>query len=122
MDDEDVVSHLQELGLTAYQSRAYVAAVRLGTARPNELAEAAEIPQARIYDVIDDLADLSLVEIRERTGSVTDWTIEPTGDAVAPGRATLTLTAADGEFSVGGPKETEVDLVARGLELDHAAE
>jgi sugar-specific transcriptional regulator TrmB len=346
MDDEDVVSHLQELGLTAYQSRAYVAAVRLGTARPNELAEAAEIPQARIYDVIDDLADLSFVEIRERsggksvsapppesvlgpfrdrhvaeytrivdtitgrldavyeddtstdgfvtlvsmresairharqaieeadfwlalslrapayeklrdaivaaldrgvsirlllpaddadactfppdlrvasregaetiavadrthgvfgsalhdafrtdyvvsgeaalstlfqdyfewlwwdaesveddtslpyryldpwravldlgpaledgacsvtvsgidaatgrsverTGSVTDWTIEPTGDAVAPGRATLTLTSADGEFSVGGPKETEVDLVARGLELDHAAE
>lgn len=68
MDDEDVVSHLQELGLTAYQSRAYVAAVRLGTARPNELAEAAEIPQARIYDVIDDLADLSFVEVLEKSG------------------------------------------------------
>jgi len=67
MDDEDVVSHLQELGLTAYQSRAYVAAVRLGTARPNELA------------------------------------------------------SADGEFGVGGPKETGVDLVARGLELDRGA-
>ena len=71
MDDDDVVGLLQELGLTAYQSRAYVAAVRLGTARPNELAEAAEIPQARIYDVIDDLADLSFVEVHEKSGGKT---------------------------------------------------
>jgi sugar-specific transcriptional regulator TrmB len=71
MDDEDVVGLLQELGLTAYQSRAYVAAVRLGTGRPNELAESAEIPQARIYDVIDDLADMSFVEVHEKSGGKT---------------------------------------------------
>jgi sugar-specific transcriptional regulator TrmB len=71
MDDEDAVGLLQELGLTAYQSRAYVAAVRLGTARPNELAESADIPQARIYDVIDDLADLSFVEVHEKSGGKT---------------------------------------------------
>lgn len=71
MDEEDVVGLLQELGLTAYQSRAYVAAVRLGTARPNELAESAEIPQARIYDVIDDLSDLSFVEVHEKSGGKT---------------------------------------------------
>lgn len=71
MDEDDVVGLLQELGLTAYQSRAYVSAVRLGTARPNELAEAADIPQARIYDVIDDLAELSFVEIHEKSGGKT---------------------------------------------------
>jgi len=71
MDEDDVVGLLQELGLTAYQSRAYVSAVRLGTARPNELAEAAEIPQARIYDVIDDLADMSFVEVHEKSGGKT---------------------------------------------------
>lgn len=67
MTDDGVVETLQDLGLTEYQSRAYVAAVRLGTARPNDLAEESGVPQARIYDVIDDLAARGLVEVHQRS-------------------------------------------------------
>ena len=66
--DEDVVEHLQELGLTEYQSRGYLAAVKLGSARPSELAEESGVPRARIYDVIDDLGRLGFVDVRERSG------------------------------------------------------
>ena len=68
MDDPDVVERLQELGLTEYQSRGYLAAVRLGSARPSELAEESGVPRARIYDVIDDLGRLGFVDVRERSG------------------------------------------------------
>ena len=68
MDETDVVERLQELGLTEYQSRGYLAAVRLGNARPSELAEESGVPRARIYDVIDDLGRLGFVDVRERSG------------------------------------------------------
>ena len=67
MEREDLLERLQAMGLTEYQSRAYLAAVHLGTSRPNDLAEASEVPQARIYDVIDDLGDRGLVEVREQS-------------------------------------------------------
>lgn len=68
MDDADVLDYLQELGLTEYQSRGYLAAVRLGSARPGDLAEESGVPRARIYDVIDDLGRLGFVDVRERSG------------------------------------------------------
>ena len=66
--DEDVIEHLQDLGLTEYQSRGYLAAVRLGSARLSDLAEESGVPRARIYDVIDDLGRLGFVDVRERSG------------------------------------------------------
>ena len=67
MEREELLERLGELGLTEYQSRAYLAAVHLGTGRPNDLAEASGVPQARIYDVIDDLSDRGLVEVHEQS-------------------------------------------------------
>lgn len=68
MDEEELMGRLRALGFTEYQSRGYLAAVQLGTARPGELAEEADIPQARIYDVIDDLEETGLVEVQEQSG------------------------------------------------------
>lgn len=62
---EDVVTTLQEIGLTEYQSRAYTAAVRLGRTRFTTLSDEAKIPQQRIYDVVEDLKQLGLVEVYE---------------------------------------------------------
>lgn len=66
MSDPALTNQLQELGLTTYQSKAYVAAVQAGQARPNDLVDMSGVPQGRIYDVIDDLADMGLLEIRSR--------------------------------------------------------
>jgi sugar-specific transcriptional regulator TrmB len=67
MDESQLVDDLEGFEFTEYQSRAYVAAVTLGTASPNELATASEVPQGRIYDVIDDLEEQGLLEVRERS-------------------------------------------------------
>lgn len=69
MNEVELVERLQEIGLTEYQSRAYVAAVSLGTATPSQLADESGVPQARIYDVIEDLSDQGFVEeqIRDST-------------------------------------------------------
>lgn len=67
MSDNEIVDHLQELGLTEYQSRAYLAAVKLGRATPTDLADESGVPQARIYDVIDDLTDHGLIEVHSKS-------------------------------------------------------
>lgn len=67
MRDTQTVEHLQDLGLTEYQSRAYLAAVKLGRATPTDLAEESDVPQARIYDVINDLKDHGLVEVQTQS-------------------------------------------------------
>lgn len=68
MDENELLDELQEVGLTKYESSAYVAAVSLGSATPNELSDASDVPQGRIYDVIEDLRDRGLVEVQERSG------------------------------------------------------
>lgn len=71
MDDDRIIEYLGDLGLTEYQSRAYVATVSLDNARPSKIVEESGVPQARIYDVIDDLSDMGLVEVHERSGGKT---------------------------------------------------
>lgn len=69
MSEIELVDRLQNIGLTEYQSRAYVAAVSLGTATPGELADESGVPQARIYDVIEDLSEKGFVEEQVRDGT-----------------------------------------------------
>ena len=64
MTDQELLGSLQDLGLTKYQSKAYIAAVRAGRTRPSELVDESGVPQGRIYDVIDNLAELGLLEVR----------------------------------------------------------
>ncbi|MFB6151187.1 MAG: TrmB family transcriptional regulator [Haloarculaceae archaeon] len=65
MDEAELTDELQEVGFTKYESSAYVAAVSLGSASPKELADSSEVPRARIYDVIDDLREMGLLEVQE---------------------------------------------------------
>lgn len=71
IDEELLAEHLQELGLTEYQSRAYIAIVNLVDDRPSKIVEESGVPQARIYDIIDDLSEMGLVEIHEQSGGKT---------------------------------------------------
>lgn len=66
--DDSVADALQDIGLTEYQTRAYVTAVERGRSSLSNLADAADIPTQRIYDVVDDLEELGLVEVHEGSG------------------------------------------------------
>lgn len=71
LDVEHLTDRLQRLGLTEYQSRTYIAVVELGEARPTKIVEKSGVPQARIYGVIDDLSEMGLVEVHNKSGGKT---------------------------------------------------
>lgn len=62
MDTERLVSTLEGEGFSPYQARAYVALLERGESSASDLADAADVPGPRIYDVLRDLADEGYVE------------------------------------------------------------
>ncbi|WP_336035830.1 TrmB family transcriptional regulator [Halobacterium yunchengense] len=66
METEELLDTLQAADLSFYQANAYVALLELGTASATEVADASEVPDARIYDVLRDLDDLGYVELYEQ--------------------------------------------------------
>lgn len=66
MDTEELLETLQAADLSFYQANAYLALLELGTASATEVADASEVPDARIYDVLRDLDDLGYVELYEQ--------------------------------------------------------
>ncbi|EMA45555.1 TrmB family transcriptional regulator [Halobiforma nitratireducens] len=57
---EEHAELLAELGLSSYEARAYVALARGGTMTADEVADAADVPTGRVYDVLNSLVDRSL--------------------------------------------------------------
>ncbi|MHA1304919.1 MAG: TrmB family transcriptional regulator [Candidatus Heimdallarchaeaceae archaeon] len=53
---------LQKLGFSKYGAKAYLALVRLGSGTASEIAKASEIPQAKIYGVLEDLYEQGFIE------------------------------------------------------------
>ena len=49
------VAHLQALGLTEYEARAYTALLALGRAAPSRIARQAGIPRPKIYETLERL-------------------------------------------------------------------
>lgn len=62
MDDDALRSVLEDAGLSPYQADAYVALLDLGSATATDVANACDVPDPRIYDVLRDLAEMSYVE------------------------------------------------------------
>lgn len=63
--EEHAVTLLQELGLKEYEARCFVALTRLPTAKAREIGEVADVPRTRVYDAVERLAELGLVETEE---------------------------------------------------------
>ncbi len=57
------IEKLQEYDLTEYEAKAYLALVELEEATAREVAEVSRVPRTKIYGVIDDLHEKSLVEV-----------------------------------------------------------
>ena len=63
MVDEPGADLLEHLGLTEYEGTALTKLLELGRTTAPDLAEATGIPKARIYGVLDSLADEGYVKI-----------------------------------------------------------
>lgn len=62
---EECVEVLRSFELTEYEAKSFVALSRLGSGTAKEVAEVAEIPQARIYDCMETLSDRGIVSIQQ---------------------------------------------------------
>jgi HTH-type transcriptional regulator, sugar sensing transcriptional regulator len=66
MNEEKLRDGLAEAGLSEYQVKAYVTLLELGSAAATDLAEKADVPRSRIYDILRDLEDEGYVETYEQ--------------------------------------------------------
>ena len=66
MNEDELSRGLKEAGLSKYQIEAYTTLLELGTAAATDLAQEADIPRSRIYDVLQDLAEEGYVETFEQ--------------------------------------------------------
>jgi len=63
MEKVEVLSILQSLGLSDYESRVYFSLVLLGPAKASEISKQAEVPRSKIYEVLESLIEKQLVEV-----------------------------------------------------------
>lgn len=59
----DLIDHLQKLGLSEYEAKAYVAAVALGEGTIKEISEESKVPRSRAYDIMERLLEKGFVEV-----------------------------------------------------------
>jgi len=61
---DDFEIYLHEMGLSEYESRAYLGVLQSGMATAKEISEAADIPQSRVYDVLESLESKGFVTVQ----------------------------------------------------------
>jgi molybdopterin-guanine dinucleotide biosynthesis protein A len=61
-EGQDISSLLQDIGLTEYEGRVYVALISLGKARAKEISEITSIAYPKVYDVLASLKQKGFVE------------------------------------------------------------
>jgi len=70
------ITQLEELGLSAYAARTFVALTGLGSATAREVSQVSEVPRSRVYDAVDELHERGLVDVQESSPK-RFWAISP---------------------------------------------
>lgn len=66
LNEQTLRDNLELIGLSSYQADAYVTLLELGTASAVDVANASDVPQGRVYDVIRDLESKEYVETYQK--------------------------------------------------------
>lgn len=66
MDRDRLIEILEDAGLSPYKADAYVTTLDRGSGTMTDIAEASEVPEPRIYDVLRDLEERGYVETYEQ--------------------------------------------------------
>ncbi|WP_416840206.1 TrmB family transcriptional regulator [Haloferax sp. DFSO52] len=65
--EDRAVKLLTELSLTDYEARTFVGLLRLGRGSAREVSDVVEVPRSRVYDAVESLHEMGLVDIRYGT-------------------------------------------------------
>lgn len=66
METDELLTVLEDAGLSPYQAAAYATLLELGTTSASELASASDVPQPRIYDVLRALDEQGYVTVYDQ--------------------------------------------------------
>lgn len=75
--EESLLDKLQKLGLNLYESKAYTALLKIGTANAYKVSKESGIPRARIYDVLETLTNRGLAMVEESSENAKIYTPVP---------------------------------------------
>ena len=64
-DAEEAVKALDELGLTEYEARCFVALTRISKGTAKEISRIADVPRSRVYDTVERLERKGLVNVQQ---------------------------------------------------------
>ncbi|WP_226479144.1 TrmB family transcriptional regulator [Natrinema amylolyticum] len=64
-NEEPAISALEQLGLTEYEARCFVALTRIAQGTAKEISQISDIPRSRVYDTVDRLHRRGLVDIQQ---------------------------------------------------------
>lgn len=70
MSDDEAATALEELGLSNYEARVFVALQKLGTGSAREIHEEIGVPRSQVYGTAESLEDRGLVEV-QRSNPIT---------------------------------------------------
>lgn len=95
--------HLQALGLTEYEARAYVALLSLGRSQPSRIARHSKIPRPKVYETLERLEARGLAS---RTGT------QPLEYAPLSAREYVARAEREFEARIGGLERSLARLAA----------
>ena len=67
MREEEIIEKLQRLGLTKYESLAYITLLKLGPSKATDITKESGIPHTRVYDVLSSLHRKGFVDVMHGT-------------------------------------------------------
>lgn len=63
--ESEALQLLQELGLTEYEARCFVALTKVSTGTAKDVSQISDIPRSRVYDTVERLERRGLVEVQQ---------------------------------------------------------
>lgn len=67
MNEYEAVEALNELGLTAYEAKVFIALQQLGTGSARDVAQTVDVPRPQVYTTTEALEEQGLVDIQQST-------------------------------------------------------